>query len=58
MKIFVKELARWEEITPENKEILRKFGYIKEVENDVKDNQGTSESNSGNTKRTRKRKSS
>lgn len=58
MKIFVKELGRWEEITPKNKEILRKFGYIKEVENDVKDNQGTSEYDSGNTKRTRKRKSS
>lgn len=58
MKVFVKELNRWEEITPENKEILRKFGYIKEVEDDTKDNQRASKQVDSNVKRTSRRKSS
>jgi hypothetical protein len=54
MKVFVKQLQRWVEVTPDNKEILTKFGALKPIENDAQNNKGTDKPISGNTKRTRK----
>jgi hypothetical protein len=57
MEVFVKQLDRWLEITDDNKELLIKFGAIKTQGNDVENNKGGNEQVSGNTKRTRKPKS-
>jgi hypothetical protein len=54
MKVFVKQLQRWVEVTPDNKEILTKFGALKPTKNDTQDNKGTNEPISRNTRRTRK----
>ena len=54
MKVFVKQLQRWVEVTSDNKEILTKFGALKPIENDAQNNKGTDKPISGNTKRTRK----
>jgi hypothetical protein len=54
MKVFVKQLQRWVEVTPDNQEILTKFGALKPTENDAQDNQGTDKPISSNTKRARK----
>jgi hypothetical protein len=54
MKVFVKQLQRWVEVTDENRELLTKFGAIKPQQNDVKNSQGASEPISRNTKRGRK----
>jgi hypothetical protein len=54
MKVFVKQLQRWVEVTSDNKELLTKFGALKPVQNDTQNNKGTDKPISGNTKRTRK----
>jgi hypothetical protein len=54
MKVFVKQLQRWVEVAPDNKEILTKFGALKPVQNDTQNNKGTDKPTSRNTKRTRK----
>ncbi len=54
MKVFVKQLQRWMEVTDENRELLTKFGALKTAEHDTQDSKGGKQSNSGNTKRTRK----
>ena len=54
MKVFVKQLQRWVEVTPDNQEILTKFGALKPIENDAQDNKGTDKPISRNTKRVSK----
>jgi hypothetical protein len=54
MKVFVKQLQRWVEVTDENQQILTKFGALKPIENDAQNNQGTDKPISSNTKRARK----
>ena len=56
MKVFVKQLDRWLEITDDNRELLIKFGALKTQENDVENNKGRSKQVGGNTKRVGKSK--
>jgi hypothetical protein len=54
MKVFVKQLQRWVEVTDENQELLIKFGALKPIEHDAQDNKRTDKPISGNTKRVSK----